>query len=111
MLGSRIKGTLDRWCGATCRQSENRSDKSSSGSGSTVDSHVSTVVGKWPSGTFARQSQGVDVRLNDLFMPRRTEFKGWVTDFKHRCRGLKDTKVSNLIHDLHKVPDAHKQRN
>ena len=41
-------------------------------------------------------------------MPRRVEFKGWVTDYKqYLYQGLTDTEVSNLINDLHKmVPDT-----
>ena len=74
--------------------------ESGSGSGSTVGSDVSTAVGRGPSGTFARPLQGVAVRLNDLFMPRRMELKGWVTDYKQcRYQGLTDTEVSNLIND------------
>ena len=56
--------------------------ESGSDSGSTVGSEVSTVVGKGPSGTFVRPPPGVAVRLNDLFMPRRMEFKGWDTDYR-----------------------------
>ena len=82
-----------------------------SGSGGTFGSEVSTAVERGPSGTFATPPQGVAVRLNDLFTPRRMEFKGWVTDYKQcRYQGLTDTEVSNLINDLHKmVPDALKK--
>ena len=85
---------------------------SSKGKG-TVGSEVSTAVGRWPSGTFARPPQGVAVRLNDLFMPRRMEFKGWVTDYKQcRYQGPTDTEVLNLINDLHKmVLDAVQKNN
>ena len=86
--------------------------ESGSGSGGTVGSDVSTAVGIWPSGTFARPPQGAVVGLNDLFMPRRMELKGWVTDDK-QCSypGVTDTEVSNLINDLHKmVPDALKKK-
>ena len=49
------------------------------------------------------------IKNNDLFMPRRMEFKGWVTDYK-QCRYQGLTEVSNLINDLHKmVPDALKK--
>ena len=78
----RMKKTLDRWYRLTYKQSKIRSG---SGSGGTVGSEVSTAVGRGPSGTFARPPQGVAVRLNDLFMPRRMEFKGWVTDYM-QCR-------------------------
>ena len=78
--------------------------ESGSGGGSTVGSEVSTAVGKGPSGTFARPPPGVAIRLNDLFMPRRMEFKGWVTDYK-QCsyQGLTETEVSNFINDLHQM--------
>ena len=88
-----------------------RQRESGSGSGGTVGSEVSTAVGKGPSGTFARPPPGVAVRLNDLFLPRRMEFKGWVTDNKQcRYQGLTDTEVSNLINDKHQMaPDELKQ--
>ena len=50
-----------------------------SGSGSTVGSDASTAVGKGPSGTFARPQPGIGIRLNDFFIPRKIDFKGWVT--------------------------------
>ena len=85
--------------------------ESGSGSGSTVSSEVSTAVGKGPSGTFARPPLGIAFRLNDMFMPRRMEFNGWVTDYKLRSyQGLTETEVSNFINDLHQmVPDALKK--
>ena len=82
-----------------------------SGTGSTVGSDVSTAVGKGPSGTFARAPPGVAVRLNDLFLPRRMEFKGWVTATSSAGnQGLTDTEVPNFIQDLHRmVPDPQKK--
>ena len=56
-----------------------------SGSGSTVGSDASTAVGKGPSGTFARPPPGIGTRLNHFFIPRKMEFKGWVTDYKQCC--------------------------
>ena len=56
--------------------------ESGSGSGSMVGSEASTAVGKGPSGTFARPPPGIGIRLNDFFMSRNMEFKGWVTDYK-----------------------------
>ena len=56
--------------------------ESGSGSGSTVGSEISTAVGKGPSGTSARPPPGNAIRINDFFMPRRMEFKGWFTDYK-----------------------------
>ena len=84
--------------------------ESGNGSGGTVGSEVRTAVGKGPSGTFARAPPGVAVRLNDLFVPRRMEFKGWVTDYKQcRYQGLTETEVWNFIQELHRmVPDAQK---
>ena len=68
------------------------------GSGSTVGSDVSTAVGRGQSGTFARPPLGVAVRLNDLFMQRKVELKGWVTHYK-QCsyQGLTETEVSNFL--------------
>ena len=82
-----------------------------SGSSGTVGSEVSTVVGRGSGGTFARQQQEVAVKLNDLFLSRRVEFKGWVTDYKQcRYQRLTDTKILNLINDLRKmVPDTLKK--
>ena len=54
--------------------------ESGSGSGSVVGSDVSAAVGEGPGGTFARAPPGIDVLLNDFLMPRKMEFKGWVTE-------------------------------
>ena len=56
--------------------------ESGSGGGSTVGSDASTAVGKGPNGTFARRPPGSGIRHKDFFVPRKMEFKGWVTDFK-----------------------------
>ena len=82
-----------------------------SGSGSTVGSDASTAVGKRPSGTFARPPPRVGIRLNDFFMPRKMEFKGWVADYKQSSyQGLSETDVSNFIKDLHQmVPDQYRK--
>ena len=48
-------------------------------SGSTVCSEASTGVGLG-SGTFARP-QPLSSRWNDTFIPRKVEFKGWVTGY------------------------------
>ena len=74
------------------------------GSGCTVCSEASTGVGLGGSGTFA-------TRLNDIFLPRKMEFKGWVTDFK-QCshQGLTGSEVANFIKDLHRmVPDQNQK--
>ena len=84
--------------------------ESRSGSGSTVGCDVSAAVGKGPSGTFARPPLGVAARLNDLFMPRKMEFRGCVTAYK-KCsyQGLTEIEVSNVIQDVHRmVPDPQK---
>ena len=77
------------------------------GSGSTLCSEASTAVGKGASGTFARPPPGIAARLNDFFVPRKMEFKGWVTGYK-RCglEGLTNDEVTNFISDLQKkVPN------
>ena len=76
-------------------------------SGSTVGSDASAAVGKGPSGTFARPPPGMVFVSMIFFMPRKMEFKGWVTDYK-QCsyQGLTETEVSGFVNDLHKmVPD------
>ena len=52
------------------------------GSGSTVCSEASARVGLG-SGTFARPPP-LTSRWNEIFVPRRMEFKGWVTDYAKR---------------------------
>ena len=81
------------------------------GSGSTFSNEPSAALGKCLSGTFARPPPGIGIRLNDFFMPKKMEFKGWVTDYK-RCKveGLTDTEVSNSIMDLQKmVPEQYQK--
>ena len=74
------------------------------GSGSTVCSEASTAVGKGASCTFVRPPPGIAARLNDFFIPRKMEFKRWVTDYK-RCslEGLTNSEVSNFISDMQKL--------
>ena len=75
------------------------------GSGSIVCSEASTGRG---SGTYARPS-ALASRFDDIFLPRKMEFKGWVLDYK-KCsyQGLAATEVSNFIRDLQKMmPDQH----
>ena len=50
------------------------------GSGSTVCSEASTGVGLGASGTFARPL-ALASRYNEIFLPRKMEFKGWITDY------------------------------
>ena len=56
--------------------------------------------------TFARP-RGIGIRLNDFSLPRKMEFKGWVTDYKQwSYQRLTETEVSRFIMDLHQmVPD------
>ena len=80
------------------------------GSGCTVCSEASTGVGLGGSGTFARPP-ALATRLNDIFLPRKMEFKGWVTDFK-QCshQGLTGSEVANFIKDLHRmIPDQNQK--
>ena len=66
---------------------------------------------KGPSGTFARPPPGIDLPLDDFLMPRKMEFKGWVTDYK-QCgyQVPTETEVSNFIKDLHQmVPDQYQK--
>ena len=80
-------------------------------SGSTVGSDASTPVGKEPSGTFARPPPGIGVRFNDFFLPRKMEFKRWVTEYKQSChQGLTETDVSNFNKDMRRmVPDQYRK--
>ena len=77
-----------------------RQTEMGSGSGSTVCSDGSTAGGQGPSGTFARPPPGIGSRFNDFLMPRKVEFKGWVTDYK-QCsyQRLTENEVSNFIKD------------
>ena len=63
------------------------------GSGNTVCSEASTGLGLGGSGTFARpQAPALASRFNDVFLPRKMELKGWITDYKQCCyQGLTDT--------------------
>ena len=80
--------------------------ESGSGSGGTVGGGVSAAV--WERTTWHLRKDPLPelgVRLNDFFMPRKMEFKGWVTDYK-QCsyQGLTETEVSDFIKDQ-MVPD------
>ena len=76
------------------------------GSRSTDCSEASTGVGLAGSGTFARLPAFAS-QYSEIFIPRKMEFEGWVTDYK-KCsyQGFTATEVSNFIRDLEKmVPD------
>ena len=67
----------------------------------TVCSDDSTGIG-WGSGAFARPLT-LTFRWNETFIPRQTEFKGWVTDnTKSSIQGITDDEVVNLVSDLEK---------
>ena len=79
------------------------------GSGSIVCSEASAGMGLG-SGTFARPPP-LTSRWNELFIPRKMEFKGWVTDSsKASLQGVTDDEVAKLLGDLERtVPQqAHK---
>ena len=77
------------------------------GSGSTVFSEASTAVRKGARGTFVRPPPGIAVRLDDFFMPRKMEFKGWVTDYKRCClERFTNNEVTSLISDWNHYGDG-----
>ena len=51
-------------------------------SGSTARSEGSTAVGKGAGGIFARQPPDIAARHNEIFVPRKMKFKGWVAENK-----------------------------
>ena len=72
------------------------------GRGSTVLSEANTGVG-WESGTFAWLPP-LTSRWNDIFVPRKMEFKGWVTDFSESSfQGITDDEVATLVSDLERM--------
>ena len=72
------------------------------GSGSTVCSEASTGMGLG-SGTFARPPP-LSPRWNDTFIPRKMEFKGWVTDHSESSlQGITDDEVTKLLIDLERM--------
>ena len=54
------------------------------GSGSTVCSEPSTIVGPGASGIFPRPP-ALASRYNDIFVPRKMEFKDWVIGYTRSC--------------------------
>ena len=72
------------------------------GSGSTVWSEGSTGVGLGASGTFARPP-ALASRNNEIFIPRKMEFKGWTTDCtRSSFQGINE-EVMVFIVDLQKL--------
>ena len=106
-MASRMKKMIDKRCSTTHRQSKIRPDCWSRAAAVAAPLAVASVrqFGKGPSGTFARPPPELGIRLNDFCMPRKMEFKGWVTDYK-QCsyQGLTETEVSDFIKDQ-RVPD------
>ena len=71
------------------------------GSGSTVCGDASTGIGLG-SGTIARPPTLIS-RWNEMFIPRRMDFKGWFTDYtKSSIQGITDVNVLNLVSDVRK---------
>ena len=69
------------------------------GSGSTVCSEASTDVGLGASGIFVRPPAQAS-RYNDVFVPKKMEFKGWVTDYtRSSFQGI----TLNEVVDLQKM--------
>ena len=67
-------------------------------------------VGPGGSGTFASPPV-LASRFNDIFLPRKMEFKGWVTDYKQcRYQGFADTELSGFTRDLQKMLPDHDQK-
>ena len=75
-------------------------------SGSTACSEAITAVGKGARGTFARPPLGIAARYNEIFVPRKMEFKGWVTNYtRGSCQGLAMDEVVGFVVDLkHMIP-------
>ena len=72
-------------------------------SGSTVCSEASTAVDLGASGTFAKPP-GIASRYNEVFIPRKMEFKGWITDnTKSSFQGITNKLVVVMIVDLEKM--------
>ena len=66
------------------------------GSGSTVCSEATTGVGLG-TGKFARPPP-LTSRWNEIFVPRRMEFTGWITDYtKSSIQGITDDEVLMLV--------------
>ena len=70
------------------------------GSGSIVCSEASTGVGLG-SGTLARPPL-LTSRWNEIFVPRKMEFKAWVTDYTKQSsiQVFTDDELSTLVKDL-----------
>ena len=72
------------------------------GSGSAVCCEASTGMGLG-SGTFSRPPP-LPSRWNEIFIPRKMEFKGWVTDYSKSSRqGITVDDVMKLLSDLERM--------
>ena len=56
-------------------------------------SEASTAVGTGVSGILARPPLGTAARYNETFVPRKMEFKGWVTDYSQRFVDWEQTRA------------------
>ena len=78
------------------------------GRSSTVCSEASTGV-RLGSGTFARPPP-LSSRWTETFIPRKMEFKGWVTDYsKSSLQEITDGEITILLNDLEKLVPQHAQ--
>ena len=49
--------------------------------------------------------------MNDMFIPRKMEFKGWVADHSEgRCQGTTDDAVAKLLNDFKRLVPQHTQK-
>ena len=78
------------------------------GSGSTVCSEASTTIGSGGSGTFARPPCAIAARYQSHFIPRRMEFKGWITDFQQcSLQVIAMEEIKDFIDDLEEmIPES-----
>ena len=79
------------------------------GSGSIVYSEGSTGMGLG-SGTFAWPPP-LTSRWNEIFTPRKMEFKGWVPDYSQgSLQGITDNEVAKLLGDLERMVPQQAQK-
>ena len=70
-------------------------------SGSTVCGEASTAVGTGASGTFARPQPGTATRYDENYVPRKMEFKGWITEYtRSSFQGTTIDEVAAFVVDL-----------
>ena len=73
------------------------------GSGSTVCSEAHTAAVSGGSGTFARPPSAIAAQYQSYFIPRRMEFKCWITDHR-KCslQGITMEEIKDFVADLEK---------